>query len=233
MKEPRKSIPRREKFIRFYKTFFGFILRLLTRPEATGMGNIPSTGACIVAMNHLGIADIPLLGICLTRDDVNGFVAKKHQKVFFFRWVVNAVKGIWIDRKHGDLKALRAARDLLRKGYILPISPEGTRSPTKALLEGKPGVAYLASTENVPIVPAAITGTEKVFRELSRFRRPRVTIRFGELFHLPPLDRSNRSSSLKQNTNEIMCRIAALLPPAYRGFYTKHPRLQELLDGNE
>ena len=74
---------------------------------------------------------------------------------------------------------------------------------------------------------------EKVFHELKRFRRPRVTIRYGELFHLPSLDRGDRSNSLKRNTDEIMCRIAALLPPAYRGFYTKHPRLQELLAGNE
>jgi 1-acyl-sn-glycerol-3-phosphate acyltransferase len=233
MRETGKSPPRREKFIRFYRAFFGSILRILTRVEMVGTGNIPPTGACIVAMNHLGIADIPLLGLCITRNDVNGFVAKKHQKIFFFRWVVDAAEGIWIDRKHADLSALREARALLRKDYILPISPEGTRSSTKALLEGKPGVAYLASAENVPIVPAAITGTEKVFQELSRLRRPQVTMRFGELFYLPPLDRSDRSKSHIRNTEEIMCRIAALLPPAYRGFYSKHPRLQELLASNE
>ncbi len=67
---------------------------------------------------------------------------------------------------------------------------------------------------------------------MRRFRRLDITIRVGEPFELPPLDRKNRDASLQANTDEIMCQIAALLPPKYRGVYADYPRVQELLTGD-
>ncbi len=66
-------------------------------------------------------------------------------------------------------------------------------------------------------------------RQLLRLRRPRITIRYGEPFWLESIDRANREACLQRNTDEIMCRIAAMLPPQYRGAYADHPRLMELL----
>ncbi len=64
---------------------------------------------------------------------------------------------------------------------------------------------------------------------LCRFRRSPVLARTGEPFTLPALPVTERDAALEAYTDEIMCRIAALLPPAYRGVYSDHPRLQELL----
>jgi 1-acyl-sn-glycerol-3-phosphate acyltransferase len=77
----------------------------------------------------------------------------------------------------------------------------------------------------------AIVGTEdkEVARRLRRFRRLDITIRVSEPFSLPAMPRQKRDEFLQQSTDEIMCRIAALLPPEYRGVYADHPRLQELL----
>jgi len=61
-------------------------------------------------------------------------------------------------------------------------------------------------------------------------RRSQVTGQVGQPFTLPPLKGSDRDAALKLYTDEIMCRIAALLPPGYRGVYAEHPRLQELLE---
>ena len=109
------------------------------------------------------------------------------------------------------------------------MAPEGTRSRTRSLIQAKTGVAYLADKAGVPVVPVAITGTEKAVSTFFRLRRPPIQIRFGKPFCLQPSERHARGSSLDQNTDEIMCRIAALLPPEYRGVYAGHPRLQELL----
>lgn len=111
------------------------------------------------------------------------------------------------------------------------IAPEGTRSPTGALIEGRPGGSYLAVKAGVPVVAVAVTGTEdhKVVGELKRLRKISITIRIGTPFKLPPVNPRQREAELQQRTEEIMCQIAALLPARYRGVYSDHSRLLELL----
>jgi 1-acyl-sn-glycerol-3-phosphate acyltransferase len=112
---------------------------------------------------------------------------------------------------------------------MLGIAPEGTRSNTRALIPAKTGVAYLADKAKVAVLPTAIYGTDNAVYEVLRLRRPKMTIHFDKPFMLHPVDRSHRDEALQRNTDEIMCRIAALLPPAYWGAYAAHPRLKELL----
>jgi 1-acyl-sn-glycerol-3-phosphate acyltransferase len=111
------------------------------------------------------------------------------------------------------------------------MAPEGTRSQSEALIPGRPGAAYLASKTGVPIVPVGVTGTEDraVKARLRRLQRPHIVIRIGSPFTLPPMERQDRDAYLQAYTDEIMCRIAVLLPPTYRGVYADHPRLKELL----
>lgn len=206
------------------------LFKLLTRYEVIGLENVPLQEGCLLASNHLSRLDPPLVYIALDTDRATALVAEKYQKNPFFRWIIDIVGGIYINRGEADLSALRQARDFLQRGGLLGIAPEGTRSRTGALIPAKTGAAYLADRANAPIVPIAITGTEKVFRQLLRLRRPSLRIEFGKPFRLPPLDRRDRAGSLQRNTDEIMCRIAAMLPEAYRGVYADHPRLKELLD---
>jgi 1-acyl-sn-glycerol-3-phosphate acyltransferase len=158
-------------------------------------------------------------------------VAEKYQKYWFWRWMMRQLDALWLDRHNPDFRALREVQKRLKAGGIAAIAPEGTRSPTAQMQPGKPGVAYLAAKTGVPIVPMAIVGTEdkEVARRLRRFRRLDITIRVSEPFSLPAMPRQKRDEFLQQSTDEIMCRIAALLPPEYRGVYADHPRLQELL----
>ncbi len=206
-----------------------FLFAILTRVEVRGLENVPDQGGVILAANHLGRLDAPLIFILVNRKDLTGLVADKYKKKIFFRLLVEAVGGIWLNRESADFQALREARDFLINGGMLGIAPEGTRSRTGALREAKTGVAYLADKAGVPILPVGITGTEKAFHELFRFHRPRLTVNFGRPFTLPPLERGERSAALRRNTDEIMCQISALLPPSYRGVYADHPRLHEIL----
>lgn len=206
-----------------------FLFNLLSHVHVQGIENIPRQGGAILASNHLGRLDAPL-GFCLLeRQDSTSLVADKYKNSPFFRWIVDTTGGIWINREDADLPAMRAARDLLKKGGLLGIAPEGTRSRNGKLGPAKTGVAYLADKVDVPIIPIAIYGTEKAFQELYRFKRPHLYVNFGEPFYLPPLDRKDREAGMQRNTDEIMCRIAAMLPEEYRGVYENHARLQELL----
>ena len=113
------------------------------------------------------------------------------------------------------------------------MAPEGTRSKSEALVEGKPGAAYLAGKTGLPIIPVGLTGTEDrvVKARLRRLRRLRYSILELEIhFICRPWIVRTGIVYLEQNTDEIMCRIAALIPPSYRGVYADHPRLHELLE---
>lgn len=205
----------------FLRRVFVVLFRLFTHLEVSGLENIPESGPCLLTLNHLSIVDAPLIFHLMERPDVTAIVARKHRRNPFFRWFVNQVSGVWLDRTRLDVDALRRARDLLRNGWILGIAPEGTRSRTRALQEARPGVAFLAAQCKVPVLPVGIAGTERVFASWLRLRRPRLQVRFGKPFTLPPINRKRRDESMKHNTDLIMCRIAALLPPAYRGVYAQ------------
>lgn len=210
-----------------------FCIKTLTRTEFVDAHYVPplegTKGGVILATNHLSRLDIPVLMLVPNRPDVIALVADKYKQSRFFTFIVNTSGCIWLDRDKADFEALRKAAEYLNKGGALGIAPEGTRSQNGALLEGKPGTILLANRAQVPIVPIGIAGTESGMQALRSLRRPKITVRFGPAFNLPPMDRNNREGWLQSNTDEIMCRIAALLPPQYRGFYANHPRLAELL----
>lgn len=119
----------------------------------------------------------------------------------------------------------------MEEGQTLVIAPEGTRARDEKMAQGKPGVAYLASKMGWQIVPVAISGTEDrvIFENLKRFRRSDILITAGEAFGLPSFPKNRREETLQEFTDEIMCRIAVMLPEKNRGYYTGHPRLVELL----
>ncbi|HLE50573.1 MAG TPA: lysophospholipid acyltransferase family protein [Anaerolineales bacterium] len=217
------------KFARF---LVHTLMRLVVTIEVHGIENLPATGGYIAAANHLGRLDPGLVYSLLDRQDIIMLVAEKYRRFAILRWLVKSLEGIWVDRFNADFAAMRNVLGRLRKGGALIMAPEGTRSPTGALLEGRAGASYLAARAGVPVLPVAVTGTEdqQVKKNLRRLKRTPVTIRVGEPFSLPPLGKQERDALLQQYTAEIMCRIAALLPPAYRGFYAEHPRLRELLE---
>lgn len=207
--------------------FFRFFFTVLSRLDVQGEENVPPSGGLIVASNHVSILDAPLVFAVIDRKDLTALITDKYVRHILIRPLVEAVRGIWINREEADVQALRTARNYLREGRALGIAPEGTRSTTGALLQAKTGVAYLADKAGAPILPVAIWGTETAAAQLKRLRRPAIHIHFGEPFMLPKLARDERSEALERNTDTIMCRIAVMLPPQYRGVYAGHPCLSD------
>jgi len=213
------------------RTLIRLLFNLIARVEVSGYEHVPAKGNFVIATNHLGIVDAPLAFYALDRWDLFVLIGEKWKKNGFFRWLGKYFNFIFIDRFNPDIKALRKVMALMDEGKNLVIAPEGTRSRLGALIEGKPGVSYLATRLGQPIIPVAISGTEDkvIFGNLKRLRRSHIVLKAGPAFTLPPLPRENRDAVLKQYTDEIMCRIAVLLPEKYRGVYKDHPRLKELL----
>jgi 1-acyl-sn-glycerol-3-phosphate acyltransferase len=205
-----------------------FILKFFTRLSVTGLHYIPDSGGGFICVNHLSILDPVIVFATLDRQDTTAMVASSHKKNVFLRTVVNMARGIWLNREETDTQAMRTAIHYVKNGGLLGISPEGTRSKTGAMQPPKPGVAYLASKAEAPIYPVAIMGTERVVEMWQKLHRPEITMKVGQPFYLQPVERKTRESDLQRNTDEIMCRIAVLLPERYRGVYADHPRVKEL-----
>lgn len=201
----------------------------IVRRQVTGLENIPAASPCVLIFNHLSNFDPPLIFSVLRRTDVTGLLASEYRERLFHRLALEWVGALWIRRGASDRAALKAAMKLLDYGWIVGIAPEGRRSPTKSLIAAKRGPAFLASYANVPVLPVGVTGTERIGWSLKRLRRAPVTLRFGKPFQLPPLEGANHRQQLQANTETMMCQLAALVPPAYRGVYADHPRLQALL----
>jgi 1-acyl-sn-glycerol-3-phosphate acyltransferase len=196
-----------------------------------GLEHIPDNGGLIIATNHISRLDLPTL-ICIEkRPDITALVATKYKRYPFFRWLIEVGEGIWLDRTKADFSAFKEAEDLLKNGGTLGIAPEGTRSRNGKLQRGKPGTVLIAAKTGIPIIPVGITGTDVAFKKrIVSFKRPVITIRFGEKYTLPSINGNNdRSTLLREYTDDLMCRIAALLPEDRRGVYANEERLRELV----
>lgn len=207
------------------------IFKLIARVEVFGIEHAPNARSAIVVSNHIGRLDAGLIYYAVDRKDIIMLVAEKYRRHPFFSRIAKALNGIFIDRFNADLNAMREVLRRLDKGGVLTIAPEGTRSPTGMLLPGRDGASYLAARSGVTIVPVGLNGCQDalVKQRLKHLQRLHITVRVGKPFTLPPLQGKDREAQLKACTEEIMCQIAALLPPEMHGVYAGHPRIQEIL----
>jgi 1-acyl-sn-glycerol-3-phosphate acyltransferase len=207
-----------------------FIMKLIAAIEVHGLEKLP-TGNVIVAANHLGRLDTAVLLCLMDREDIIMAIAEKYKNHLLFGPIGRSANAIWLNRFEADFSALRQILERMKTGGMLVIAPEGTRSKTEALQEGKMGVAFLAGKSGYPVLPVALTGTEDrvVLENLKHFRRTKITVRAGDLLYLEIPHGKGREQAMRAATEEIMCRIAALLPEKYRGVYADHSRLKELL----
>ncbi|WP_254813071.1 lysophospholipid acyltransferase family protein [Streptomyces cavourensis] len=213
----------------------GPLLKVLFRPRTEGLENIPEKGAAIVAGNHLSFSDHFLMPAIIKRritflakaEYFTGPGIKGRLTAFFFR----GAGQIPVDRSGRDAgqAAIREGLGVLGKGELLGIYPEGTRSHDGRLYKGKVGVAVMAITAQVPVVPCAMVGTFEIQppgQVVPRIRR--VTIRFGE-----PLDFSryagmeNQKAAIRAVTDEIMYAILGLSGQEYVDEYAAEVKAAE------
>jgi 1-acyl-sn-glycerol-3-phosphate acyltransferase len=211
------------------RTIVRFFMHIIARVEVHGLENMPEANF-ILAVNHLGRLDTAVLLYAVDRPDIILPIAEKYRHHPLFGLLGRSMNAVWLNRFEADYAALREILKRMEQGGLMVIAPEGTRSKTEALQEGKMGAAFLAGKSGYPVLPVALTGTEDrlVLQNLKHFRRSRILAVTGKPFHIRIPNGRGREQAMREATEEIMCRIAALLPETYRGFYADHPRLKEL-----
>jgi 1-acyl-sn-glycerol-3-phosphate acyltransferase len=203
------------------------LAKVIWRPTVTGLENVPRTGAVILASNHLSFADSLVIPIVAPRKV--HFLAKSD----YFRGggVKGTLQKAWFegmgmlpvdrDDPKAALGSLDTALEVLGRGEAFGLYPEGTRSRDGRLYRGRTGVAHLALTAGVPVVPVGITGTERLQPVGTRLPRiVPITVRFGAPIEVTgrydgvPLGKARRLV-----TDEIMTAIQLLSGQEEAGVY--------------
>jgi len=207
-------------FRRFARSLLRVLFKLFTHLEVQGLENAPAGGPLVVAFNHLAHLDPALVIAWLPwLAEVIGLVDL--YRVPVTGQLLRLYGAIPVYRDQFDRQVIRQALQVLAKDGVLALAPEARMSLTGALEQARRGVAYLALHSGAPVLPVALTGTENIPSHLKRLRRPRLTVTFGEPIAPPP--RASNAQARRQQvadlTDEIMYRIAEMLPPEYRGVY--------------
>jgi 1-acyl-sn-glycerol-3-phosphate acyltransferase len=209
------------------RIILGPVLHAVFRPWVRGEEHVPESGGAILASNHLSFSDSIFLPLVLRRRVT--FLAKADYftgRGLKGRLTAAFVKGagqVPVDRSGGQASeaALQTGLKVLRRGELLGIYPEGTRSPDGRLYRGKTGVARLALEAGVPVLPVAMIGTDKVQpigRKMPRLGRVGVVLG-------PPLDFSRYDGMqddrfvLRSITDEIMYELMELSGQEYTDVY--------------
>ncbi|MGB5925020.1 MAG: lysophospholipid acyltransferase family protein [Dehalococcoidia bacterium] len=208
---------------RIFLVIFGPLLDICFSWKAEGRENVPSTGPLILVANHVHVLDPILLVFTLPRWIT--FVAKEElfRSLFLRLWLRWA--GCLPLQRDGKVREkqriLESARKALDEGLILGMFPEGGRSHDGKLRKGKPGSAVIASKTDVSLLPVGIAGTDKIHGISWLWNRPRIVVKIGKPFKLPPTNNKISKSQMQLLTTQLMKEIAALLPPEYQGAYEK------------
>ncbi len=205
----------------------GPILRLFFRPWIDGEENIPAEGAAILASNHLSFSDSIFLPLLTARritflaksDYFTGRGVKGRLTAAFFK----GVGQLPVDRTGGRAgeAALRSGLRVLRRGELLGIYPEGTRSPDGRLYRGRTGVARMALEAGCVVLPVAMIGTDKAQPTGKKVPKiMRIGVKIGK-----PLDFSRYEGMeddrfvLRSITDEIMYELMLLSQQEYVDMY--------------
>ena len=199
----------------------GFVARLLWGARIEGIEHVPRTGPFIVVANHCSNLDPLLLGWASGHQvgRIVHFMAKIEMRGWpVIGWLATQSGVYFVRRGERDRAAQRFSLETLAAGKPIAMFPEGTRSRDGRLTSGKPGAAFLAMRSGAPIVPAGISGTQRIFPGRSRWpRASRILIRYGEPFMLESGDgRRLDRDALDDGTERIMSAIEGLLPPEQR-----------------
>jgi 1-acyl-sn-glycerol-3-phosphate acyltransferase len=206
----------------------GPILKVLMRPWSKGREHVPAKGPAIIASNHLSFSDSVIMPLAIPRRVTFPAKAEYFTRKGVLGWVMKmfflSLGQVPMDRSGGRASAvaLDTAVEILNKGELFGIYPEGTRSPDGRLYKGKTGVARLALRTGVPVIPVAMIGSDKSL-PVGKIL-PNLRVRPGVVFGAP-LDFSryvgqeNDRDVLRKVTDEVMYAIMTLSGQTYADVY--------------
>lgn len=212
--------PGHRLFIRIGAGFFNWLFDSVYHWQVVGKEYIPKTGPFLITINHLSAVDLPTLGTAMINagwtPGVNMFTISK-QELFEkpLLPILLAQLGMFpVHRNEKDINAMRTMLSIFKRGAVLGIAPEGTRSPTGHLQLFQPGVAKLVIQKHIPILPVGLVGMEQVMPIGSKLPHiVPIEIRFGPVYELTDYyDKELTPEILERAAWDMRARVAELLP---------------------
>lgn len=214
----------------FSRLLLAPLARLIFRPKVRGRGNVPRTGGVLLASNHLAFIDSVVVTLVAPRSV--SFMAKseyftgKGIRGWLMRSFFTGVGAVPVDRAavKSAQDALDAGLTVLQAGEAFSIYPEGTRSRDGRLYRGRTGVAWLALTAGVPVIPVALTGTDELQPGgTGGLRLARVTVEFGEPMDLSVFGPASSGRARRAATDAVMAAIQKMSGQQVAGDYNEPP----------
>jgi 1-acyl-sn-glycerol-3-phosphate acyltransferase len=202
------------------------VFQTACRIERSELKKVPAQGPLILVGNHVNFLEAPVLIPHLDPRPIAGIAKRESWNNPLFNFLFNEWEVIPIDRGVVDRDAFRLATEALAQNKILAVFPEGTRSKDGCLLQGKPGVVALAIRSKAPLIPVACYGYENFWPNFKRLRRTEFHIAVGRPFRLDTGGEALSRDARQAVTDEIMYKIAELLPGRYRGYYNEVDQVQ-------
>ena len=225
--------PRRQGIRTLLKLGIRAAFGLLADVQVEGRENLPKTGPALLVGNHFSFLDpVIFIGVLpYPLEFIGGVQAPNAPRwTDIFRRLYGVVA---IRRGSSSRDGLNLAQEILNQKGILAIFPEGG-SWADVRRPPRPGAALLAARSGAPIVPIGLDGFTRIFPNLGK-KRTRATVRIGKPFGPFKMDVRDRSSRQQMDVlgHQMMRRIAELIPPERRGFYSDDPAIREAARGTE
>jgi 1-acyl-sn-glycerol-3-phosphate acyltransferase len=195
------------------------LTRLICRVDDGDAPRVPLHGPLIIYTNHVNVLEIPILFTSLQPRKMHGMILAERWKVPILRWMLNVTETIPLHRGEADIDAFHRGLEVLNRGDILVISPEGTRSHDGRLQPAHPGAVLLALHSHAPLLPVAYYGAESWTVNLSHLKRTNFHLKIGRLLHLDTRGEKVTRNLRQRIMDEMMGVLAQLLPAHYRGYY--------------
>jgi len=214
---------------RFFWIMATLLVFLFTRRRMRGQQQTPRSGGLLIVSNHLGLLDPFVIGTKLPR---RLYILTKVELFSWpvIGWMARTADSIPIRRGQSDREAIRRLLEHLEAGHAILLFPEGTYPQgalPPAMLKAQPGAAMLALRSGATILPVGISGTQHIWTKRgwpwNLFWRWPVEVTIGAPYRPSVPPGISQKHALALVTDEMMLKIAALLPPAYRGYYGKLP----------
>jgi len=203
------------------RPFFRAFFHLFMNVKLSGLDNIPQQGPYLIAINHVSLYDPPFIMAFWPVAPEAAGAADLWGKPGIST-LARLYGGIPVHRGQYDRKLIDTMVAVLAACRPLLIAPEGTRSHSPGMNRALPGVVFVTDRARVPVIPVGIVGTtEDLISQAFKFKRPTLEMRVGQALMLPPLEgRGEQRRWMRQaQVDEIMLRIAEVLPAEYRGVY--------------
>jgi len=204
---------------RMINATFRFLFRIFYKFDASEFNKIPKNGPLLMLANHTSVFDGPLMYTFMQPSNVLAMAKKELWESWFTRMVMNAWDSIPVDRENMSRETMETCFKVLKENKILAMAPEGTRNKEGSLQEGKAGVAFIAYKAQVPLIPVVTLGFNDIKKNVKKFKRTPLLIKVGPPFEIVQKSGRMDSATRAELNEEIMLRLAQLLPEDKRGFY--------------